>query len=122
MARLAGGAGAASADRGCAGGAGLGAAGGSAATGGAAAIGAAGGRGEGAGSGWDFSGRGSRAGAASAPALAGLRKGDLATVTGRLIYEVSTKTGKGYFTLLANKVELTPIIQPLAVSEAECPY
>jgi hypothetical protein len=54
--------------------------------------------------------------------LAGLRKGDLAAVTGRLLYETSLKNRKGYFNLMANKVEITPISQPQTVSEAGCPY
>jgi hypothetical protein len=55
-------------------------------------------------------------------ALAELRKGDLATVTGRLAYEVSTSNGRGYFNLIAYKVEGTQEVRPLAVSEEDCPY
>jgi hypothetical protein len=54
--------------------------------------------------------------------LAGLRKGDLATVTGRLLYETSPASGKGYINLVAFKIELAPLVQPLVVSEEDCPY
>ena len=55
-------------------------------------------------------------------ALATLRKGDLATVAGRLVYEISASNGKGYFNLVAYRVEANQTVQPLAVSEEECPY
>ena len=55
-------------------------------------------------------------------ALGELRKGDLVTVTGRLIYEISPSNGKGYYNLVAYKVEATPTFQPLAVHEQDCPY
>jgi hypothetical protein len=55
-------------------------------------------------------------------ALATLRKGDLATVAGRLVYEISTSNGKGYFNLVAYRVEANQTVQPFAVSEEECPY
>jgi hypothetical protein len=55
-------------------------------------------------------------------ALAGFRKGDLATIIGRLLYEVSPSNGRGYFNLVAYKVESTVTVQPLAVAEADCPY
>jgi hypothetical protein len=54
--------------------------------------------------------------------LAGLHKGDLVTVIGRLQYETSLKTNKGRFNLLANKVEVTPMSQPLTVTAEDCPY
>jgi hypothetical protein len=50
-----------------------------------------------------------------------LRKGDLATVTGRLAYEVSTSNGKGYFNLVAFKVEPPQAAQPVGVAEEDCP-
>jgi len=55
-------------------------------------------------------------------ALSRLRKGNLATVTGRLAYEVSTSNGRGYFSLVAYKVEAPQAAHPLAISEADCPY
>jgi hypothetical protein len=55
-------------------------------------------------------------------ALSDLRKGDLATITGRLIYEISKSNGKGYFNLVAYKVEGTHVVQTMAVSEEDCPY
>jgi hypothetical protein len=54
--------------------------------------------------------------------LATLRKGDLATVIGRLVYEVSPSNGRGFYNLVAFKVEATQSPQPLAVAEADCPY
>jgi hypothetical protein len=54
--------------------------------------------------------------------MAGLRKGDLAAVTGRLFYEASTRTMKGRFNLMANKIEVLPIEQAAAVSAQDCPY
>lgn len=54
-------------------------------------------------------------------ALAKLNKGDLASVTGRLAYEVSTSNGKGYFNLMAFKVEAPQTAQPEAAEE-DCPY
>jgi hypothetical protein len=54
--------------------------------------------------------------------LAGLRKGDQATVTGRLVYEISPTSGKGYFHLLANKVDIPLVSESHAVSEQDCPY
>ena len=55
-------------------------------------------------------------------ALAKLHKGELATVTGRLNYEVSPANGKGYFNLVAFKVQAPQATHPLAVSEEDCPY
>jgi hypothetical protein len=55
-------------------------------------------------------------------ALAALQKGDLATITGRLIYELSPSNGKGYFNLVAYKVETAQPVHPLAVAEEDCPY
>jgi hypothetical protein len=55
-------------------------------------------------------------------ALVELRKGDLVTVTGRLIYNVSPSNGKGYYNLVAFKVEATKTVQPLAIHEEDCPY
>jgi hypothetical protein len=55
-------------------------------------------------------------------ALVELRKGDLVTVTGRLIYEISPSNGKGYYHLVAYKVEAIPTFQPLAIHEEDCPY
>ena len=55
-------------------------------------------------------------------ALSSLRKGELATVTGRLAYEVSTSSGKGYFSLVAYKIEAPQPVQPLAIAEGDCPY
>ena len=55
-------------------------------------------------------------------ALAKLNKGDLATITGRLAYEVSTSNGKGYVNLVAFKVEAPQAVQPEAVAEEDCPY
>lgn len=54
-------------------------------------------------------------------ALAKLNKGDLATITGRLAYEVSETNGKGYFNLFAFKVEPPQAAQPEAAEE-DCPY
>jgi hypothetical protein len=54
-------------------------------------------------------------------ALALLHKGDLATITGRLAYEVSESNGKGYFNLFAFKVEPPQAAQPEATEE-DCPY
>jgi hypothetical protein len=54
--------------------------------------------------------------------LAGLHKGDRATVAGRLTYEISPASGKGYFHLLANKIEITPRSPDQAASEQDCPY
>ena len=54
--------------------------------------------------------------------LSSLRKGDLATVTGRLAYEVSTSSGRGYFSLVAYKIEALQPVQPLAIAEGDCPY
>ena len=55
-------------------------------------------------------------------ALSKLRKGDLATITGRLAYEVSTSNGKGYFNLVAYKVEALQAVQPEAITEQDCPF
>jgi hypothetical protein len=55
-------------------------------------------------------------------ALAQLHKGDLATITGRLAYEVSETNGKGYFNLIAFKVEPPQTAQPEAAVEEDCPY
>jgi hypothetical protein len=55
-------------------------------------------------------------------ALAQLNKGDLATITGRLTYEVSATNGKGYFNLIAFKVEAPQAAQPEATTEEDCPY
>jgi hypothetical protein len=51
--------------------------------------------------------------------MAGLRKGDRAAVTGRMLYEASTRTMKGHFNLIANKIEVIPA---LVVTEEDCPY
>jgi hypothetical protein len=55
-------------------------------------------------------------------ALATLTKGDLATITGRLAYEVSETNGKSYFNLVAFKVEAPQAAQPEAATEEDCPY
>jgi hypothetical protein len=55
-------------------------------------------------------------------ALVELRKGDLVNVIGRLIYEVSPSNGKGYYNLVAYKVETATSAQPLALREEDCPY
>jgi hypothetical protein len=55
-------------------------------------------------------------------ALAKLNKGDLASITGRLAYEVSTSNGKGYVNLMAFKVEAPQAAQPEAAAEEDCPY
>lgn len=55
-------------------------------------------------------------------ALARLRKGDLAMVTGRLAYEISPANGKGYFNLIAYKLVATRKEPPIAIAEDECPY
>jgi hypothetical protein len=55
-------------------------------------------------------------------ALSGFQKGDLATIIGRLTYEVSPSNGRGYYNLIAYKVEATTTVPPLAVAEADCPY
>ncbi len=55
-------------------------------------------------------------------ALTKLNKGDLATITGRLVYEVSTSNGKGYVNLMAFKVETIQVAQPEAAAEVDCPY
>jgi hypothetical protein len=55
-------------------------------------------------------------------ALAKLSKGDLATITGRLAYEVSETNGKGYFNLVAFKVEAPQAAQPEGAAEEDCPY
>jgi hypothetical protein len=55
-------------------------------------------------------------------ALAELRKGDLATVIGRLTYEVSPSRGRGFYSLVAYKVEAAETPKPLAIAEADCPY
>jgi len=52
-------------------------------------------------------------------ALALLSKGALATITGRLAYEVSETNGKGYLNLVAFKVE-PPHVE--AAAEEDCPY
>jgi len=54
-------------------------------------------------------------------ALAKLNKGELASITGRLAYEVSETNGKGYFNLFAFKVEPPQAVQPEAAEE-DCPY
>jgi hypothetical protein len=54
--------------------------------------------------------------------LAGLHKGDQVSVTGRLIYEISPTSGKGYFHLLANKVDIPPVSESQAIAEQDCPY
>ncbi len=56
---------------------------------------------------------------AVAQALAGLNKGDLATITGRLSYEISPSNGQGYINLVAFKVEKLKSFQPV---EEDCPY
>lgn len=55
-------------------------------------------------------------------ALSDLRKGDLSTVTGRLIYEISKSNGKAYISLVAYKVENAHLVQSMAVAEEDCPY
>jgi hypothetical protein len=55
-------------------------------------------------------------------ALAKLNKGELASITGRLAYEVSTSNGKGYVNLMAFKVEAPQAAQPEAAAEEDCPY
>ena len=55
-------------------------------------------------------------------ALSKLRKGDLATITGRLAYEVSTSNGKGYFNLVAYKVEAPETEKPKVSEEVDCPF
>jgi hypothetical protein len=55
-------------------------------------------------------------------ALAKLRKGDLATITGRLTYEVYPANGKGYYNLIAFKVVASHNEPPTAIAEEECPY
>jgi len=55
-------------------------------------------------------------------ALAKLNKGELASITGRLAYEVSTSNGKGYVNLMAFKVESPQAAQPEAAAEEDCPY
>jgi hypothetical protein len=55
-------------------------------------------------------------------ALAQLHKGDLATITGRLTYEVSETSGKGYSNLIAFKVEPPQAAQSEAAAEEDCPY
>jgi hypothetical protein len=54
--------------------------------------------------------------------MAGLRKGDQAAVTGRMLYEASTRTMKGHFNLMAKTIELVPLNQALVVAEEDCPY
>jgi hypothetical protein len=54
-------------------------------------------------------------------ALAKLNKGELASITGRLAYEVSATNGKGYVNLMAFKVEAPQAAQPEAAEE-DCPY
>ncbi len=54
-------------------------------------------------------------------ALSKLNKGELATITGRLAYEISTSNGKGYVSLVAFKVEKFAESQPEQV-EKDCPY
>ncbi len=55
-------------------------------------------------------------------ALAGLHKGELATVVGRLSYQVSPDNGKAYYNLIAYKVEEAGNIPHREVAEADCPY
>lgn len=55
-------------------------------------------------------------------ALAKLNKGELASITGRLAYEVSASNGKGYVNLVAFKVEAPQAAQPEAAAEEDCPY
>jgi len=55
-------------------------------------------------------------------ALAKLNKGELASITGRLAYEVSPSNGKGYVNLVAFKVEAPQAAQPEAAAEENCPY
>ncbi len=56
-------------------------------------------------------------------ALAKLNKGDdLASLTGRLAYEVSTSNGRGYVDLLTFKVEAPQAAQPEVATEEDCPY
>jgi hypothetical protein len=52
-------------------------------------------------------------------ALAKLNKGSLATITGRLAYEVSESNGKGYFNLITFKVEAP---EAEGSAEQDCPY
>lgn len=55
-----------------------------------------------------------------AQALGGLNKGEIATITGRLVNELSPTNGKSYLNLVAFKVEKP---EPKKEAEAEdCPY
>lgn len=54
-------------------------------------------------------------------ALDALHKGALATVAGRLVYELSTANGKGSLSLIAFKVEAPPVTHLEAAGE-DCPY
>ena len=53
-------------------------------------------------------------------ALDALHKGALATISGRLVYEISHD--KGYLNLMAFKVETFQPDQPEAAAEEDCPY
>ena len=53
-------------------------------------------------------------------ALDALQKGALATISGRLVYEVSHD--RGYLNLMAFKVETFQPAQPEAAAEQDCPY
>lgn len=55
-------------------------------------------------------------------ALDALHKGALATITGRLAYEVSSSNGKGYLNLIAFKVETSQPAQADVAAEEDCPY
>ena len=54
-------------------------------------------------------------------ALAKLSKGDLATITGRLTYDVSASNDKGYVNLIASKVEVAQNAQVEAVATEDSP-
>ena len=53
-------------------------------------------------------------------ALDALQKGALATISGRLVYEISHD--RGYLNLMAFKVETFQPAQPEAAAEEDCPY